>query len=122
MFWMGIGKSFDKAGSIGQKTGFGTTGRAKVRYGDIALMWKMDSKIEPCSSGLSRAVVGRSSSPKRSLRTTMPEVIDGNVGGPAFTVGPLEVSSMLADVDGFGFRTSGGSEFWADLEALNRAQ
>ena len=52
----------------------------------------------------------------------MPEVINVNVRGPAFTIGPREIPSMLADVDGFGFRASGGSEFWADLEALNRTQ
>jgi hypothetical protein len=52
----------------------------------------------------------------------MPEVIDGNVRGSAFTAGPPDISSMLADVDGFGFRASGGSDFWAGLEAVNRTQ
>ena len=52
----------------------------------------------------------------------MPEVIDGNACGPAFAIGPREIPSMLAEVDGFGFRTSSGSRFWADLEPLNRTQ
>ena len=52
----------------------------------------------------------------------MPEVIDGNACGPAFAIGPREIPSMLADVDGFGFQAIGGSESWADLEVLNRPQ
>lgn len=54
----------------------------------------------------------------------MPEMINSNVRGSAsaFTVAPREISSMLADVDGFGFRASGGSDFWAGLEVLNRTQ
>jgi len=52
----------------------------------------------------------------------MPEMIDGDVRGPAFTIGPREIPSVLADVDGFGFRASSGSESGADLEVLNRAQ
>lgn len=52
----------------------------------------------------------------------MPEMIDGDVRSSAFTIGPREIPSVLADVDGFGFRASGGSESWADLEVLNRAR
>ena len=52
----------------------------------------------------------------------MPKVINDNACGPPFTIGPREIPSMLANVDGFGFRTSSGSLFWADLEALNRSQ
>ena len=52
----------------------------------------------------------------------MPEMIDGDVRGSALTIGPLEIPSVLADVDGFGFWAGGGSESWADLEVLDRAQ
>jgi len=37
----------------------------------------------------------------------MPEVIDRDVGGRAFAVGPWEAATMLADVDGF--RSSAGN-------------
>lgn len=56
MFWMGIGKSFDKAGSIGQKTGFGTTGRAKVRYGDNAAGCPSPFSANPVTAAMLHSV------------------------------------------------------------------
>ena len=56
------------------------------------------------------------------LGTPVPEVIDGDVRGSAFTIRPPEISSMLADVHGFGFPASGGSDSRAGLEVLNRTQ
>lgn len=70
----------------------------------------------------SRMTLALTTSPQIPLGTTMPEMIDSDVRGPAFTIGPREIPSVSADVDGFGFRAGGGSDFWAGLEVLNRTQ
>ena len=52
----------------------------------------------------------------------MPEVIDGDVGGQSFAVGPSEIAMMPGDIDSLRFRARGSSKPWTDLDLPNNSE
>jgi hypothetical protein len=50
----------------------------------------------------------------------MPEVIHGDVSGGSFFVWPLEIASVMADVDSFCFGASCGGGYSTNLGKVDR--